>query len=172
MHTSLLEVIFRTAVIYAMLYAALRMMGKRELSQFSAFDLILLLTLANSVQNAMVGDNSSLSAGIAAALTLLVFNFLLNVLLSRNLRMRRFIEGVPTLLVRHGKVEWKGLHRERMDMDDLMTALREHGFRKIDDVDLAVLELDGSVSVMGAPERRSRPQPKRQRRHVKLTSQS
>src|SRR5882762_4497078 len=106
MQTTLLDVILRTAVIYATLYVALRLLGKREVSQFTPFDLILLLTLANSVQNAMVGDNTSLAAGIFAALTLLGLNFLLSRALSRHNRLRHWLEGTPTLLIRHGKIEW------------------------------------------------------------------
>jgi uncharacterized membrane protein YcaP (DUF421 family) len=169
MQTSLLEVIFRTAAIYATLYVSLRVLGKREVSQFTPFDLILLLTLANAVQNAMVGDNTSLLAGIAAALTLLVMNFLLNLALSRQLRLRHWLEGTPTLLLRHGKVEWLAMKRERLDMEVLMTAIREHGLQALHEVDLAVLELDGSISVIGNHESASdKPAVKTRRRRAKF----
>ena len=149
MQTTLFEVIGRTAAIYVMLYVSLRVMGKREVSQFTPFDLILLLTLANGVQNAMVGDNISLAGGFAAALTLLLMNFLLNDILSRHLKMRHWLEGSPTLLMRHGKVELAAMKREHLDMEALLTAIREHGLEGVHEVDLAVLELDGSISVVG-----------------------
>jgi uncharacterized membrane protein YcaP (DUF421 family) len=150
MVTSLWEVCGRTAVIYIVLFASLRLLGKREVSQFTPFDLVLLLTLSNAVQNAMVGSNVSLEAGVAAALTLMAVNYGLSFLLSRNRRIRRWFEGVPTLLVRHGKVEWRSLRQERLSLDDLMAALREHGVEHPKDAELAVLEVDGSVSVIPA----------------------
>jgi uncharacterized membrane protein YcaP (DUF421 family) len=166
MQTNLLEVILRTGAIYAVLYVALRLLGKREISQFTPFDLVLLLVLANAVQNAMVGDNTSLGAGIAAALTLLLLNYALDRALSRHLGLRHWLEGVPTLLLRHGKIEWPAMKREHVDMAVLMTAIREHGLEEIKDVDLAVLELDGSISIIGkdAASKRKTPVKTRRRR--------
>lgn len=170
MQTGLLEVILRTSAIYATLYVSLRVLGKREVSQFTPFDLILLLTLANAVQNAMVGDNTSLLAGISAALTLLVLNFLLNQLLAHRPRLRHWLEGTPTLLLRHGKVEWQAMKRERLDMEVLMTAIREHGMQEIEEVDLAVLELDGSISVIGKHDAtKKKPAQKTRRRRSHFT---
>jgi uncharacterized membrane protein YcaP (DUF421 family) len=170
MQTNLWEVILRTAAIYGVLYVALRILGKREISQFTPFDLVLLLVLANAVQNAMVGDNTSLGAGIAAALTLLAINFTLDRALSRHLGVRHWLEGVPTLLLRHGKIEWRAMQREHVDMAVLMTAIREHGLQSLDDVDLAVLELDGSISVIGADAGpKSKPAPKTRRRRARFS---
>jgi uncharacterized membrane protein YcaP (DUF421 family) len=169
MQTTLLEVVLRTATIYAMLYASLRLLGKREVSQFTPFDLILLLTLANAVQNAMVGDNTSLPAGIAAAATLLALNFMLTRLLNHQPRLRHWLEGTPTMLVRHGRVEWVAMNRESMDLEVLMTAIREHGLEAVHEVDLAVLELDGSISVIGNHEAmKNKPAVKTRRRRAKF----
>lgn len=169
METSLLEVIWRTAAVYAFLFIILRLMGKREISQFTPFDLVLLLILANGVQNAMVGSNSSLAGGFAAALTLLTVNFLLNLVLARQVRLRHWLEGTPTLLLRHGRIEWQALKREHLDREDLMTAIREHGLEAVDEVDLAVLELDGSISVIGNHEASSKkPAVKTRRRRGKF----
>jgi uncharacterized membrane protein YcaP (DUF421 family) len=150
MVTSLWEVCGRTAVIYLVLFVFLRLLGKREVSQFTPFDLVLLLTLSNAVQNAMVGDNTSLQAGIAAAATLMAVNFCLTMFLLRDRKARRWFEGTPTLLVRHGKVEWGNLRREHLSLDDLSASLREHGVEHPKDAELAVLEVDGSVSVIPA----------------------
>ena len=169
MQTNLMEVILRTAAIYATLYVALRALGKREVSQFTPFDLILLLTLANAVQNAMVGDNTSLGAGIAAALTLLALNFALNRVLARKPKLRHWLEGTPTMLLRHGKVEWPALRRERVDMEALMTAIREHGLESVAEVDLAVLELDGSISIIGSHEAKPHKTQKTRRRRSHFT---
>jgi uncharacterized membrane protein YcaP (DUF421 family) len=164
MQTTLMDVIGRTTAIYVVLYVALRLLGKREVSQFTPFDLILLLTLANAVQNAMVGDNTSLLAGIAAALTLLIVNFVLGKALSRHRRLRHWLEGSPTMLVRHGKVEWRSMQHENLNMEILMTAIRSHGLEELADVDLAVLELDGSISIIGTHEGQAPAQGKSKRR--------
>ena len=164
METSLIEVVARTGAVYAFLFVVLRVMGKREISQFTPFDLVLLLILANAVQNAMVGTNSSLAAGFAAALTLLSLNFLLNLLLARQVRLRHWLEGVPTLLLRHGRVEWPALRREHLDIEELMTAIREHGIETAQEVDLAILELDGSISVIGSHEAAQKKAPQKTRR--------
>jgi uncharacterized membrane protein YcaP (DUF421 family) len=170
MQTTLLDVMLRTAAIYAVLYVSLRVLGKREVSQFTPFDLILLLTLANAVQNAMVGDNSSLGAGIAAALTLLALNFLLNLALARQPRLRHWLEGTPTMLVRHGKVEWLAMKHERLDREVLTTAIREHGLQGLHEVDLAVLELDGSISIIGSHENSMKnPSQKPRRRRARFS---
>jgi uncharacterized membrane protein YcaP (DUF421 family) len=161
METPLLEVCLRTLAIYAVLLASFRVLGKREISQFTPFDLVLIMVLANAVQNAMVGSNNSLGAGLAAALVLLGANFLLNRVLRASPKLRHFVEGMPTVLLRHGRVEWRALERENLDLDTLRAALREHGLEEFRQADLAVLELDGSISVVGGqpgalPKRRKR----------------
>jgi len=159
--TSLLEVVFRSAMIYLALMMTFRFLGKRELGQFTPFDFVLLLVLANAVQNAMVGDNNSLMGGLSAAGTLVILHALFVSLTRRSSRLRRVLEGTPTVLLRKGALDWRALENERLDHDDIMAALREHGFYSAKQVELAVLELDGSISVIGAhttrPHDRRRP---------------
>ncbi len=150
MHTGLLEVCLRSAAVYAFLLLALRLLGKREVGQITLFDVVLLLTLANSVQNAMVGDNSSLPAGLCAAATLMGLDALLKSALGRRLRLKRWVEGSPTLLLRSGRVEWRNLKKEGLGLDELKAAVREHGLAGLEEADLAVLEVDGSISVVGS----------------------
>ena len=114
------------------------------------FDLVVLLLLANAVQNAMVGPDSSVSGGLVAAMTLLVLNGAVARLRLRSRRLRDLVEGSPTILVRHGRVIQANLDREGIDRDTLETAMREHGVAAIGDADLAVLEIDGSISVIPA----------------------
>jgi uncharacterized membrane protein YcaP (DUF421 family) len=149
--TSLPEICLRSAVIYVTLLVAFRILGKREISQFTPFDLILIMVLANAVQNAMVGENTSLVGGLTAAGVLMGLNYVLGRALRSNRSLRRLVEGTPTLLMRHGRVEWQNLNREDVDIDTLHAAAREHGVLKLEEVDLAVLEIDGTISIVTRP---------------------
>jgi uncharacterized membrane protein YcaP (DUF421 family) len=112
------------------------------------FDLTLLLLLSNSVQNAMTGPDTSLTGGAAAAATLLILNYLVAEVAGVNRRFRRFIQGQPSLLVHDGEIIAAHMAREHITMDALQTALREHGVATYKDAALAVLEVDGSISVL------------------------
>lgn len=142
------NIILRTAVIYLILLAGLRLAGKREIGQMTVFDLVVLLLLANAVQNAMVGPDTSLPGGVLAAVVLLVLNAGVARLRLRWPRLRRLVEGTPTLLVLHGEVVPDHLRREGVDQETLEAALREHGVADLADVEMAVLEIDGSISVV------------------------
>jgi len=111
-------------------------------------DLTLLLLLSNSVQNAMTGPDTSLAGGAVAAATLLIMNFVVANVSGSNRRMRRLIQGQPSLLVHDGKVIESHMAREHVSMDELHRALREHGISGCDQVALAVLEVDGSISCL------------------------
>jgi uncharacterized membrane protein YcaP (DUF421 family) len=144
------NIVLRTTVIYLIILMGLRLTGKREIGQMTVFDLVVLLLLANAVQNAMVGPDTSLTGGILAAVVLLVLNTAVARLRLRWPRLRRLIEGSPTLLVLHGEVIADHLRREGLDPETLEAALREHGVSTLDDVEMAVLEIDGSISVVPA----------------------
>jgi uncharacterized membrane protein YcaP (DUF421 family) len=146
-HT-LLEIALRTTVIYVLVLVGIRLTGKREVGQMTPFDLTLLLLLSNSVQNAMTGPDTSLLGGAVAASVLLVLNYLLAELSGMNRRFRRVIEGQPTLLVHNGTVIPSSLAKEHVSQDELDRALREHGCNSCQDVALAVLEVDGAISVL------------------------
>jgi uncharacterized membrane protein YcaP (DUF421 family) len=143
-----LEIMIRTVAVYLVILVGLRLSGKREIGQMAVFDLVLLLLIANAVQNAMVGPDTSLVGGILAAVVLLVVNTLVARLRLRWPRMRRWVEGTPTLLVLHGKVIDEHLRREGIDDESLLAALREHGVAELSGVEMAVLEIDGSISVV------------------------
>ena len=144
----LLQIILRTGVIYLLVLIGVRLSGKREVGQMTPFDLTLLLLLSNSVQNAMTGPDTSLAGGAVAASTLLILNFLVANLSGANRRVRRFIQGQPTLLIHDGKTIESHLAKEHVSMDELHRALREHGINSCDQVALAVLEVDGSISCL------------------------
>ena len=144
----LLQIVVRTGVIYLLVLIGVRLSGKREVGQMTPFDLTLLLLLSNSVQNAMTGPDTSLGGGAVAACTLLVLNYLVGNLSGVNRRFRRLVEGQPSLLVHDGKVIESHMEHEHVSMDELHRALREHGISSCDQVALAVLEVDGSISCL------------------------
>ena len=142
------EIIFRSAIVYLVVLLGVRLSGKREVGQMTPFDLTLLLLISNSVQNAMTGSDSTLIGGIVAALTLLLMNYLVAEMAGVNRRFRKMVEGQPTLLVHKGKIISEHMTKERVSMDQLERALREHGIGNYHDVALAVLEVDGSISCL------------------------
>jgi uncharacterized membrane protein YcaP (DUF421 family) len=144
----LIEIFLRTAAIYIVVLAGVRLSGKREVGQMTPFDLTLLLLLSNAVQNAMTGPDTSLMGGVVAAATLLSLNYLVAEVSGGNRRFRKFVQGQPSLLVHDGQVIESHLAKEHVSMDELQRALREHGIASCKDVALAVLEVDGSISCL------------------------
>jgi uncharacterized membrane protein YcaP (DUF421 family) len=146
-HT-VLEIAIRTSVVYVLVLVGIRLTGKREVGQMTPFDLTLLLLLSNSVQNAMTGPDTSLAGGAVAALVLLTLNFLLAEVSGLNRGFRKMVQGSPTLLIHNGECVTTHMAKEHVSMDELNRALREHGVACIGDAALAVLEVDGSISVL------------------------
>ncbi len=153
------EIVARTLTIYLVILMGVRLSGKREVGQMTPFDLTLLLLLSNAVQNAMTGPDTSLVGGVAAAATLLLANFLIADLAGLNRRFRKLIQGSPTLLVHDGQLLEAHLAREHVTSDEVMRALREHGIASVKEVSLAVLEVDGSISVLKYDDVRPEAQP-------------
>ena len=145
---SLLEVALRTVIIYIVILAGIRITGKREVGQMAVFDLVLLLLLANAVQNAMTGPDTSVSGGIVAASVLLAVNIAITRISSRSRAMRNALEGTPTILIRRGELIRKNMAKEHIAIEELHQALREHGIPSTEEVGLAVLEVDGTISVL------------------------
>ncbi len=161
----LLQIVFRTAVIYVLILIGVRISGKREVGQMTPFDLVLLLLLSNSVQNAMTGPDSSLIGGIVAAATLFLINIAVAEYAGMNRRFRKFIQGSPTMLIHNGDVLLDHLAKEHVTMDELDRALREHGIASPKDVSIGVLEVDGSMSFLRFADL---PQSLRTHRHIKF----
>jgi uncharacterized membrane protein YcaP (DUF421 family) len=142
------EIILRCAVVYITLFIGLRLMGKRELGQMTVFDLVVVLLLANAVQNAMVGPDTSLWGGLIAAGVLLVLNKGVAMLRLHRDAWGRLLEGTPTVLVQNGQFLDPALRKEGIEQAQVLMAVREHGVGDIKEVQLAVLETDGSISVV------------------------
>jgi uncharacterized membrane protein YcaP (DUF421 family) len=143
---SLLEKIVRPVLVYLFLVIGLRLAGKRELAQLNAFDLVVLLTLSNTVQNAIIGPDNSVLGGVIGATTLLVFNYMVVRFVFAHPRIERFIEGDADVLMRSGKVLDARLRAEGVTMSELEAAARRQGFASLADVDKAVLEANGGIT--------------------------
>jgi uncharacterized membrane protein YcaP (DUF421 family) len=141
-------IVLRTTIVYFFILIGLRLGGKREVGQLAPFDFALILLIANAVQNAMVGPDSSLVGGLVAASVLIVVNYLLGRLATRSRRVAKLLRGRARVLVFHGHLQEENLKAESMSREDLLQALRENGCATIEDCRLAVLEVDGTVSVV------------------------
>ena len=138
----------KTAVIYVLLVLGLRLLGSRALGEMSGYDFVLAVVIANSVQNALVGGDNTLVGGLVSAFTLLVVNRSFTWALTSFTWLERQVVGEPVVLVSAGVVHKERMKRVGVDHDELMAALREHGIDATDAVKLAVLEVDGTVSVV------------------------
>ena len=142
------EIIIRSSVVYLVIIIGFRLAGKRHISQLSLIDFALVLLVSNAVQNAMVGNDSSLLGGIVAATTLIVINVVLTKVIFKNEGFARFFEGEPRLLVRNGKYVTSNLLKEDIRIEELEEQIREHGVNDVSQVKTAILEIDGSISVI------------------------
>jgi uncharacterized membrane protein YcaP (DUF421 family) len=143
----LIEKILRPILVYFFLVIALRVFGKRELAQLNPFDLVVLLSLSNTVQNAIIGNDNSLTGGLIGALSLLAMNYLVVRFLFRHRRLDQVFEGKPTTLVEHGKIVKPALARELLTRSELMTVLHRQGFDSLEEVDRCVLEPGGTFYI-------------------------
>jgi uncharacterized membrane protein YcaP (DUF421 family) len=143
-----LAIAAKSALIYLFLIVGLRLLGLRELGQMSVYDLVLIIVIANSVQNAMVGQDTSLGGGLVAALTLLLLNRVFTWLIIQHPEIGRWMLGEPVLIVRDGKLLEGAMRKEGVTREHLLAAMREHGLDKLANVQMAVLELDGTLSIV------------------------
>jgi uncharacterized membrane protein YcaP (DUF421 family) len=143
-----IAIMLRSLLVYLGLLIGLRIMGKRELGQMTVFDLVVILLIANAVQNAMVGADTSLPGGLIAAAVLLLVNRAVSTLSYRWTFWGRLLEGSPTVLVQDGRFLESRLRKEGLETSRIEMAMREHGIEEINAVKLAVLETDGTISVV------------------------
>jgi uncharacterized membrane protein YcaP (DUF421 family) len=145
-----LELILRTVLVYTIFLVALRLYGKRELGQFTVFDLALILLAANALQPAITGPDISIPGATLIVVTLFSLNALVAILRQRSPLVRRLLEAQVTIIARDGAWLSEALVKEDLDDDDLGAALREHGLETVAQVKLAALEQDGSISIVPA----------------------
>ena len=156
MVSTLFDIILRTTVVYLVVVVGLRIAGKRHVAQLSTIDLVLILLISNAVQNAMVGEGSTLVGGITAAATLFLLNYLFSLVLYKFRGADKILEGTPTLLVHNGEAIIEHLKQEKITVDELEQVIREHGIESVAEVKNATMELDGTISVIpkGSGEKR------------------
>jgi uncharacterized membrane protein YcaP (DUF421 family) len=141
----LVEKIVRPIVVYVFLIVGLRLAGKRELAQLNPFDLVVLLTLSNTVQNAIIGNDNSITGGLVGAATLLLVNYVVVRFLYGHERLDRLVEGDPDVLMEGGVVNAESLRRELITKIELEAAAHKQGFASLDEIDKAVLDPGGSI---------------------------
>lgn len=144
-----LEKILRPIIVYIALVVGLRLAGKRELAQMNTFDLVVLLTLSNTVQNAIIGNDNSVTGGLIGAGTLLAMNFLVVRFVYSNRKVEKVVEGEEDVLISRGKINLKALKNEVITPAELEIAAHKQGFASLEEVEKAILEPDGSLSFIG-----------------------
>ena len=144
----------KSIAVYLFMILAIRLFGKKELAQLSVVDLVFILLISNSVQNAMVGSDSTLLGGMSAAFALFLSNYIFKYFLRKNVGFSRMVQGHKIMLIHEGVVSEKGLDEAMMSIEELQQAVREHGVEHIRDVNLAILEVDGNISILSEDYRR------------------
>jgi uncharacterized membrane protein YcaP (DUF421 family) len=143
----IIEKLARPVIIYLVLVALLRLFGKRELAQLNPFDLVVLLSLSNTVQNAIIGDDNSVTGGIIGAFGLLAINWLVVRVLFRSPRLTRVLEGRSAVLIRNGQLDQQAMDRESLSREELLSVIHRQGFEDFDKVRKCVLEPNGTFYV-------------------------
>lgn len=149
LHLPILEKLLRPMIVYLFLIGFLRLFGKRELAQLNPFDLVVLLSLSNTVQNAMIGDDNSVTGGIIGAFALLAINWLLTLALFKSPKLDKIIEGTETVLIRHGKVDKAAMEKEALTDLELKSVIHKQGLNDYSEVEKCVLEPNGTFYVEG-----------------------
>ena len=140
------EKIIRPILVYGFLVVGLRLAGKRELAQLNPFDLVVLLTLSNTVQNAIIGDDNSVTGGLLGAATLLILNYTVVRLLYGHSRLEELVEGAPDVLIAGGQVQHANCRRELISVSELEVAAHRQGIGTLEEVETAILESGGTIT--------------------------
>jgi len=164
-----LDIALRSLAVYTFMLIAIRLTGKKEFSQLNTIDVVLILLISNAVQNAMVGNNTSLLGGLAAAAVLFILNYGLKKLMFNNKSVREFISQHPEILIHDGKLEFNKLSHLGISDDELKEAMREHGVEHYKDVKLAIFEVDGNISIITGDKTLKQTHYKRKKAHKTLT---
>jgi uncharacterized membrane protein YcaP (DUF421 family) len=142
------QIIGRSLAVYLFIIVAIRIFGKKELAQLSVIDLVFILLISNAVQNAMIGPDTTLQGGLIGAGALFIANFILKKVLYRNKKLSELLEGKAILLIYKGEIQQHNLEHAQITIEELESAVREHGVQDIQNVDLGMLEADGNISII------------------------
>lgn len=163
-----LDIALRSLSVYVFMLVAIRLTGKKELSQLNTIDVVLILLISNAVQNAMVGSNTSLLGGLAAAAVLFILNYTLKKLTFKSKKLRELIFQHPEILIHNGKLNFEKLSHLGISDEELKEAMREHGVAYYKDVKLAIFEVDGNISIITGDKSLKQTHFKRKRQHKTL----
>jgi uncharacterized membrane protein YcaP (DUF421 family) len=144
------NIILRAISVYLFIIIAIRIFGKKELAQLSVIDLVFILLISNAVQNAMIGPDTSLDGGLVAASALFLANYTLKRILYKNKKISEFVQGESLLLIYKGIPNMENCEKAEITIEELEAAAREHGSKDIQNVDLAMLEIDGNISIISS----------------------
>ena len=147
-----LDIVLRSVSVYFFMVIALRIFGKRELSQLNSSDIVLILLISNAVQNAMVGSDVSLEGGIIAAFSLFFINYIFKKVMLKSKFVKNLIQEKPEILIHDGKIDFKTVSELGITSDELDEAIREHGVENYKFVNLAMLEINGNISIISGNE--------------------
>jgi len=143
-----LIIIGSSAAVYIFLIVAIRLFGKKEFSQLSVFDIVFILLISNAVQNSMIAANFTFWGGVVSAVTLFAVNMIFKNVIFKVPKISEWIQGHPIMLIYEGKPLAENMRKAKVSLAELEEATREHGIKTIEDVNLSVLELDGSISIV------------------------
>ena len=144
----MIDILTRSSLIYIFILVILRLSQKRQISQMTPIDLVIILLISNSVQNAMTGPDTTLMGGVVSAGTLFIMNFIFSKCTHKFKWFRHLVEGTPSELIKNGQLIKPNLEKENINNEELLQILREHSVENIEDVKLAVLEVDGTLSII------------------------
>ncbi|MGE3435095.1 MAG: DUF421 domain-containing protein [Blastocatellales bacterium] len=159
------EKMLRPVIVYVFLVVALRVFGKRELAQLNPFDLVVLLSLSNTVQNAIIGDDNSVTGGLIGAFTLLATNYLVVRFLFRHRRLDQIVEGASTVLIENGRIRRQALAKELLTESELLSVAHRQGFKNLSEISRCVLEPGGVFFI------EAKTPPIAERQHAELLAQ-
>ncbi|RZK58228.1 MAG: DUF421 domain-containing protein [Pedobacter sp.] len=163
-----LDIALRSLSVYVFMLIAIRLTGKKELSQLNTIDVVLILLISNAVQNAMVGNDTSLLGGLAAAAVLFILNYILKKVAFKSKKVRELIFEHPEILIHNGKLNFDKLSHLGISDEELKEAMREHGVEHYKDVKLAIFEVDGNISIISGDKTLKQTHFKRKKAHKTL----
>lgn len=148
----LFEIVLRSSIVYLAIISGLRLLGRQHLGQITINDFVLILLISNSVQNAMVGNNTSLTGGLIAAASLIILNYVISALIFKSPQIRKLLLGEQIILIYNGNFQEDNLNKVQITHDELLSIIREHGSENVKYIHSAILETDGTISVIPVAE--------------------
>jgi len=142
------ELVLRASTVFLVLFIMFKIWGRKHLGEMAPFDFIILLIMSEATQNALINNESSITGGVITILTFMLISSMMSILSFYSRKAERFLEGTPKVIIRDGKVMYKVLKKERISLPELLEAVRENGVLHLHDIDIAMLEANGKISVI------------------------